>query len=86
MIPNDYFITKLILPQDTSKIQTDTKFTYPITEDKIARDFFKQAIRRYKITFLIPTYIMTANPTNKLLLLDRTTITIDYNLTFLITS
>ena len=86
MIPNDYFIMKPTLPQDTTKIQTDTNFTYPITEDDTAKEFLKQATRRYKIIFPISTHIMIANPTNKLLLPDRTTIIINHSLFFPIIS
>ena len=86
MIPNDYFVTRPLLPLDTSKIITDTKFTYPITDDESAKEFYTQAIKRYKVIFPIPTYIMTANPTNKPLLPDRITIIINHSLTLPITS
>ena len=86
MIPNDYFVSRPPLPHDTTKINVNTEFTYPITNDETAREFYKQVVKKYKIIFLIPIHIITTNLTNKPLLSKRTTITIKYSLTFPIIS
>ena len=65
LLPSDYFITKLPLPNNIEHIRTKTQFTYPITEDTLAKAFFEEASQQYCIRLSLPDYIMQANPTDK---------------------
>ncbi|CAG8842934.1 20479_t:CDS:1, partial [Racocetra persica] len=85
-IPNDFFVQKPALLQDPNKLKLHTQYTYPITNDKIARKFFNEAKAKYKINFPINQAILTANPTNKPRLSLNPTEIKEFNITIPITS
>ena len=65
LLPSDYFITKPSLPTNIELICTDSLFTYPITDDTIAKTFLNEISQRYQVQFPLPDHIMQANPTDK---------------------
>jgi hypothetical protein len=65
LLPSDYFITKPSLPTKTELIRTESDFTYPITDDTIAKTFLNEISQRYRVRFPLPDHIMQANPTDK---------------------
>ncbi|CAG8658765.1 6995_t:CDS:2, partial [Paraglomus occultum] len=47
LLPSDYFITKLPLPNKTELIRTSSQFTYPITDDTLAKVFLDEISQHY---------------------------------------
>jgi hypothetical protein len=81
VIPNDYFKAKPNLPKDPSKIKTTNTYSFPITDDTIAKNFINEIKSTYKLTIPFPETIMTANPTDKPRLPVNPSEITDYNLT-----
>jgi hypothetical protein len=63
-IPNDFFVQKPNLPADPYRVKTQLKYTFPITDDGLAKEFIKEIEGNYKFNWPIPLHYMTANPTD----------------------
>ena len=85
-IPNDFFKPKPKLPLDTSKIKTNTTFSYPIENATEAMRFVQETRPYYQYNLPLPTTIMVANPTNKPWLPEDPSLIEDFNLILPITS
>ena len=77
---NNFLKPKSKLPSDPSKIQTQTLFTYPIKDDKIAKDFLNQIRFDYNFNLPLPVEIIEANPTDKPRLLQNPEDITQYNI------
>ncbi|RIB13489.1 hypothetical protein C2G38_2197707 [Gigaspora rosea] len=64
-IPNDFFIQKPRLSRDVKRINTQSKYNFPIEDKKEAIRFIEEILAGYNFTIPLLSDIMTINPIEK---------------------